>query len=137
MIYHFNRAKLKTDATREQIEEVLESMRNHGRMAPSVKSFVVGRDHGGDFDWAAMFVIDDLDGLWEYLTHPAVEQSDRIALPLVERLDVFDICDDDDPEMSAKIDQLHQRRNELKPGVSRLVADLPTYVGPAAEDTKG
>lgn len=63
MIYHINRAKAKAEVTPEQIEAALESWRNQGRSNPAVKSFMVGRDLGGDFDYSCVFVVEDLDGL--------------------------------------------------------------------------
>jgi hypothetical protein len=134
MIHHINRIKLKADAPSAQVEEALESLRNQGRQVSSVKSFVVGRDHGGDFDWGATYVIEDLDGLWEYLTHPATLNSDKVGLPVVERLDIFDISDDEDPELAAKIEELHRRRNELSPETQEMLADVPAYLGAGLED---
>ncbi|WP_340682414.1 Dabb family protein [Amycolatopsis coloradensis] len=63
MIYHGNRFTLRPDASPEQVEEALESLRSQGRVIPSVKSFVVGRDLGGDYEWGAVFAIEDLDGV--------------------------------------------------------------------------
>jgi hypothetical protein len=44
---------MKATATPEQIEAALESWRNQGGSNPAVKSFVVGRDHGGDYTYSA------------------------------------------------------------------------------------
>lgn len=88
-------------------------MRNQGRVIPAVKSFVVGRDYGGDFGWGGVFVIEDLDGYWEYLTHSAHARTDRIGMPLIEKYESYDITDDDDPQMGAKIADLHRRRLRL------------------------
>jgi hypothetical protein len=30
----------------------------------------IGQDHGGDYTYSAVFVVEDLDGLFAYLTHP-------------------------------------------------------------------
>src|SRR3954463_3512482 len=134
MIYHINRATLKATATPEQIETALESWRNQGRSTPAVKSFLVGRDHGGDFEYSAVFAVEDLDGLFAYLTHPSTFETDRIGLQLAERLDIFDISDDDDPELNSKIQELHRRRNELNPEVAAMIAEVPTFVGAGQED---
>lgn len=125
MIYHGMRMKAKAGVTQEQMAEALESMRNQGRVIPAVKSFVVGRDFGGDFDWGGVFVIEDLDGYWEYLTHPAHARTDLIGMPLVEKFDSYDITDDDDPEMGTKIADLHRRRYENDPVLAALVGKLP------------
>ncbi|MEU9241528.1 Dabb family protein [Streptomyces shenzhenensis] len=134
MIYHINRATVKATATPEQIEAVLESWRNQGRSNPAVKSFVVGREHGGDYTYSAVFVVDDLDGLFAYLTHPSTYETDHLGLNLGERLEIFDVSDDDDPELNAKIQDLHRRRNELNPQVARMLADVPSYTGAGVDD---
>ncbi|MFD5746501.1 Dabb family protein [Streptomyces sp. NPDC127033] len=115
MIYHSVRLKAKAGVTPEQIEEALESMRDQGRVIPAVKSFVVGRCFGGDYDCGGVFVIEDLDGYWEYLTHPAHAHADRIGTPLVEKYDWYDTVDDHDPQMGAKIADLQRRWSESAP----------------------
>lgn len=132
MIYHVIRAALKKSTTPEQAEAALESWRETGRSVPSVRSWVVGRDHGGDFEYGATFVFDDLDGMFEFLIHPATLRTDLIGLELIENMQIFDISDDDDPALSDRIADLHRRRNELSPEVSGLLADVPTYLGAGA-----
>ena len=134
MIYHINRAAMKATATPEQIEAALESWRTQGRSNPAVKSFIVGRDHGGDYAYSSVFVVEDLDGLFEYLTHPTTYQTDHLGLNLVERLEIFDVSDDDDPDLNAKIQELHRRRNELNPEVAGMLADVPAYTGSGVDD---
>ncbi|MFE2937670.1 Dabb family protein [Streptomyces sp. NPDC059255] len=109
MIYHSVRLKAKVGVTREQIDEALETMRDQGRNIPAVKSFVVGREFGGGFDCGGVFVIEDLDGYWEYLTHPAHARADRIGMALVEDYEWSDTVDDDDPLMGEKIADLQRR----------------------------
>jgi len=132
MIYHINRARMKAGAAPERVEAALESWRNQGRSVPSVESFVVGRDLGGDFEYSAVFAVADLDGLFAYLTHPATYETDRLGLDLVEELAIFDVSDDDDPELNAKIQELHRRRNELNPDAAVMLADVPVYRGAGA-----
>ncbi|WET81045.1 Dabb family protein [Amycolatopsis sp. QT-25] len=132
MIYHGNRFTLRADAPPEQVEEALESLRNQGRAIPSVKSFVVGRDFGGEYEWGAVFVIEDLEGYWEYLIHPAHRHTDRVGLPVVDKFMSYDITDDADPEMGAKIAALHQKRYDGDPELTRLVSGLGEYSGSAA-----
>lgn len=137
MIYHGNRFKLRADASPEQVEEALESLRNQGRSIPAVKSFVVGPDYGGEYEWGAVFVLEDLEGYWEYLIHPAHRNTDRIGLPLVEKFASFDITDDPDPEMAAKIAELHQRRYDSDPELVQLVSNLDEYSGSSAPGRHG
>ncbi|MFF1302687.1 Dabb family protein [Streptomyces sp. NPDC058307] len=108
MIYHINRVTTKATATPEQIEGVLESWRNQGRSNPVIKSFVVGRDHGGDYTYGAVFV--------------------------VEHREIFDVSDDDDPDLNAKIQELHRRRHELNPQIAGMLADVPTCTGSGVDD---
>ncbi|WP_033288901.1 Dabb family protein [Amycolatopsis jejuensis] len=136
MIYHGNRFTFKDGVSQEEIDSALESLRVQGRSIPSVRSFVVGRDHGGDFAYGAMFVIEDLAGYWEYLVHPAHRHTDRIGLPLLDRFTSFDITDDLDPEVAERIAELHQRRYDSDPELTRLVSDLGEYEGSAAPGSR-
>jgi hypothetical protein len=137
MIYHGNRFTLRADASPEQVEEALESLRNQGRVIPSVKSFVVGRDFGGEYEWGAVFVIEDLEGYWQYLIHPAHRNTDRVGLPVVDKFMSYDITDDEDPEMGAKIAALHQKRYDGDPELTQLVSGLSEYSGSAAPGKHG
>ncbi|MCP2266039.1 Dabb family protein [Promicromonospora thailandica] len=137
MIVHGNRFTFKPGTTPEALDEALESLRNQGRSIPSVRSFVVGRDFGGEYEWGATFVIDDLDGYWEYLIHPSHRHTDRVGLPLVDTFASFDITDDDDPEMEQKIAALHQRRYDADAELTQLVSDLGEYTGSAAPGRHG
>ncbi|MFR0355240.1 Dabb family protein [Streptomyces sediminimaris] len=128
MIYHINRVTMKATATPGQIEAALESRRNQGRSNPATKSLIVGRDHGGDYTYRAVFVVEGLDGLFACLTHPTTHQTDHLGLNLVERLEIFDVSDDD-PDLNAKIQELHRRRNELNPQIAGMLADVPTCIG--------
>ncbi|MFE8910511.1 Dabb family protein [Streptomyces globisporus] len=137
MIHHGIRFTVKPGVTTEQLEKALESLRNQGRVIPSVESFVVGRDFGGEYTWGATYVIEDIDGYWDYLIHPAHLHTDRIGLPLVDKFASFDITDDADPEIGTKIADLHQRRYDEIPDVADLVSDLPEYLGSAAPGPHG
>lgn len=129
MIYHHLRCVLKASVTDGQRDEILGSIQAQGREIGAVRHFIVGREIGGDFAWGATFVFDDLDGYWEYLTHPAHLRSDAIGLPLVDKLVTYDTTDDPDPEIGAKIAALHERRYAELPELAKLVRDLPSYTG--------
>lgn len=132
MIYHGVRMTIKPGVSPEKLEAALESLRNQGRVIPAVKSFIVGPEHGGDFEWGALYVIEDLDGYWEYLIHPAHAYSDEIGLPLVDRFESYDVVDDAEPEMGEKIAELHRRRFEGNAELTKLVTDLGSYSGSGA-----
>ncbi|KAA9108094.1 Dabb family protein [Microbacterium rhizomatis] len=130
MIFHINRLTYKTDVTPEEREAGLELLRRQGESIPAVKSFVVGPELGADFEYGAVFVIEDLDGYWEYLTHPAHFESEKSGLHLVERFEAFDTTDSDDPGMAAKIAALHRRSYEENPSIADLIAQVPDMVVP-------
>lgn len=121
MIYHINRMRTRADATPQQIEEALEVLREQGRVIPSVRSFTVGRHAGGEFDWGAVFVIADLDGYWEYLTHPAHLRSMRVGVQVCDRFEFSDVSDAG-PELGTRIDALQRRLLEQHPEAAAVVA---------------
>ncbi|MFD5828456.1 Dabb family protein [Lentzea sp. NPDC060358] len=132
MIYHGNRIKIKEGLEPATIEAALEVLHEQGRTIPSVKWFTVGREHGSEYDWSAIFAFEDLDGYWEYLGHPAHVRSERIGLPLMEKFESFDISDDPDPELGAKIADLQRRHLAADPQLAKLLGDLPEHVGSSA-----
>ncbi|GAA2751795.1 Dabb family protein [Amnibacterium kyonggiense] len=131
MIAHIVRMTLNAGASEDAKEAAFASLRNQGEVIPSVRSYVVGPDVGGDFEWGAMYVLDDLDGYWEYLKAPAHRHTDEIGLPLVDRFVSFDITDSTDPTIHQKIAELHRRRYAEDPGLTALVQALPSYDGSA------
>ena len=132
MIHHNIRFTVRPGTTPEQLDEALASLRNQGEVIPSVRTFLVGRDFGGEYEWGATFQIADLEGYWEYLVHPAHRHTDEIGLPLVDKFVSFDITDDPDPEAGDKIAALHQRRYDGDPALTELVSGLGRYEGSAA-----
>jgi len=134
MIFHINRLTLKPNVTEEQRRETLELMRQAGAANPAVRSFAVGRELGGDFEWGAVYVLEDLDGYWEYLTHPAHVRSEMKGIPLLARFEAFDITDSNEPEIRDKIAGLQRRNFAEHPEVAALVAQAPAFRVP---DGKG
>ncbi|EYT82071.1 stress responsive protein [Streptomyces sp. Tu 6176] len=132
MIYHHNRFAFKESVTAEQREEALASLRNQGESIDAVVRYVVGRDVGGPFEYGAVFVLEDLDGYWEYLMAPSHAHTDRIGLPLLETFVSYDTTDSDDPDIARKIAELHERRYAGDQVLTKLVADLPSYSGSSA-----
>ncbi|QFG24143.1 2Fe-2S iron-sulfur cluster binding domain-containing protein [Actinomadura sp. WMMB 499] len=104
MIYHGIRLTFTPEATPEQRTEVLESLREQGRDVPSVRSFAVGRDHGGDHEWGAVFVIEDLDGYRDFLERSARRRTGE-AGPVVDSVSSV-LTDDTDPATGARITEL-------------------------------
>jgi hypothetical protein len=133
VIYHGNRMKVRTDADPEEVARALDVVRAQGREIPSVKSFIVGREHG-EFDWSAVFVLEDLDGYREYLDHPAHRETERLGLRLMESLETFDITDDLDPEFPAKVAEIQRLHYAADPELTSLMSTLGSHTGPSAVD---
>jgi hypothetical protein len=135
MIFHVNRLTFKVDVTQEQRREGMDLLRQQGTAIDAVQSFVVGPELGADYEWGAVFVIEDLEGYWEYLTHPAHFRSEQMGLHLVERFEAFDVTDSEDPEMGGKISALHARSYAENPELARLVSQVPTFAVPDGTGT--
>ena len=127
MIFHVNRLTFRPEVTDQQRVEALDRLRRQGTDIDSVISWVVGPDIGGDYEWGAVFTIADLEGYWKYLVHPVHFASEKEGLPLVDRFVSFDITDDGDPEISARIAALHKRSYQENPELAQLVAEVPSF----------
>src|SRR5215469_17755424 len=134
MIFHINRMTFKAGIDEERRRACLDAAREAGAANPAVRSFAVGPELGGEFEWGAVYVVDDLDGYWEYLTHPAHVRSEMKGIPLLVRFEAFDITDSNDPEIGDKIAALQRRNFAEHPEVAALVAQAPAFRVP---DGKG
>src|SRR5262249_30263226 len=103
MIFHINRFTLNADLSEEQRRAGLELMRQAGAAKSAVQSYVVGPELGGEFEYSAIYVVEDLDGYWAYLTHPAHVRSEVEGIPLIEKFAAVDVSDSDDPDLGEKI----------------------------------
>jgi hypothetical protein len=134
MIFHINRATYKAGLSEEQRRAGLEMMRQVGATNPVVKSYVVGREYGGEFEYGAVYVVEDLDGYWQYLEHPAHVRLELTGMELIERFGAVDITDSDDPGLGEEIARLQVRHMEAHPEIAALVAQVPSFTVP---DGKG
>jgi hypothetical protein len=62
MIFHINQVTYKAGLSEEQRRAGLEMARQSGAANPAVKSYVVGPELGGEFEYGAVYVVEDLDG---------------------------------------------------------------------------
>jgi hypothetical protein len=114
----------------EQREAGLDWMRQAAAANPAVRSRVVRRELRGDFEWSAVYVVDDLDGYWEYLTHPAHVRSEMEGIAFLYKFEAIDVTDSDDPEISDKIAQLQARNYAEHPELAALVAQQASFTCP-------
>ncbi|WP_409463134.1 Dabb family protein [Amycolatopsis sp. GA6-003] len=137
MIYHSIRFALKPEVTPEEKTAVVAKMTELFTAIPAIKARVVGRDFGGKYELGAVLVLEDIEGYAEYMNHPAHLELDRVGLPLVEEFMSSDITDDPDPEIGAKIADVHRTRFENVPDIADLISGLAEYTGSAAPGKHG
>jgi hypothetical protein len=95
-----------------------------------VKSYVVGPELGGEFEICAVFVLEDLDAYWAYLTHPAHVRVELEGTPLLEKFASSDVSDSDDPQLGEKIAALQARNYQEHPDVAAVVAQAASFTVP-------
>jgi stress responsive alpha/beta barrel protein len=130
MIFHITRMAFKSGLSEEQRRACLDAARQAGAANPAVKSYVVGPELGGEFEYGAVYVVEDLDGYWAYLTHPAHVRSEMTGIPLLEKFAAIDVSDSDDPELGEKIAALQARNYQEHPEMAALVAQAASFTVP-------
>ena len=129
MIFHINRATYKADLSEEQRREGVEMLRQSGAN-PAVKSYVVGPELGGEFEYGAVYVVEDLDAYWAYLEFPAHVREELWGIPHLEKFAAIDVSDSGDPELAEKIAALQARHLQEHPEIAALVAQAASFTVP-------
>ena len=133
MIFHINLFNVKPGVSDEQREAGLDLMRQDAAN-PAVKSWIVGRVLGGEYEYAAVYVFEDLDGYDAYLNHPAHVREELWGISNLEKFAAIDVSDSDDPELGEKIAALQARNFEEHPDVAAVIAQAASFTVP---DGKG
>lgn len=136
MIFHVNRMSFKAGVSGEDKFHCIELLRKQGADIPAVKSYIVGAEFGADFEFGAIFVIEDLTGFWEYLTHPVHFETEKWGLPFIERFEVFDTTDSDDPTYGQQIAALQTRSYQENPELATLVSQIPSFNAAAESELR-
>src|SRR5262249_5617895 len=129
MIFHINRIAFKPGVSDEQREAGLELMRQSGAN-PVVKSYVVGPELGGEFEYGAVYVVEDLDGYWAYLEFPAHVRLELWGIPYLEKFAAIDVSDSEDPEFGAKVAALQARHQQEHPEIAAEIAQAASFTVP-------
>jgi hypothetical protein len=137
MIFHINRATYKADLSEEQRRAGVEMLRESGAANPAVKSYVVGPELGGEFEYGAVYVFEDLDGYDAYLNHPAHVREELWGIPHLEKFAAIDVSDSDDPELGEKIAALQARHLQEHPEVAALIAQAASFTVPDGKGSAG
>ncbi|NDK32777.1 Dabb family protein [Nesterenkonia haasae] len=132
MIYHCIRFSVKPDADPQEVATALGRMAEATSQITTATPLVFGPDIGGEYDYAGISTVETLEEYETMMNHPAHLEVDRIGLPLVDKFVSYDVTDDPDPAVAAKIAAIHQRRYENEPDIADLVGGLEDYTGSAA-----
>ena len=127
MIFHINLFTIKPGD--EQRDAGLDLMRQVGAN-PVVKSYVVGPALGGEFEYGAVYVVEDLDSYWAYLEFPAHVRLELWGIPYLEKFAAIDVSDSDDPELGAKIAALQARHQQEHPEIAAEIAQAASFTVP-------
>ena len=130
MIFHINLFTIKPGD--EPREKGLDLMRQVGAN-PAVKSYVVGPELGGEFEYGAVYVVEDLDSYWAYLEFPAHVRLELWGIPYLEKFAAIDVSDSDDPEFGEKIAALQARNFQEHPEVAAVVAQAASFTVPGGK----
>ena len=130
MIFHINLFTIKPGLSDEQREAGLEMLHQSGAANPAVKSYVVGPAFGGEFEYGAVYVVEDLDGYWAYLESPAHVHEELQGIPNLEKFAAIDVTDSDDPEIGKKIAALQARHLQEHPDVAAVIAQAASFTVP-------
>jgi stress responsive alpha/beta barrel protein len=130
MIFHINRATYKAGLSEEQRRAGVEMLRQSGAANPAVKSYVVGPELGGEFEYGAVYVFEDLDGYGAYLNHPAHVREELWGIPHLEKFAAIDVSDSDDPEFGEKIAAVQARHLQEHPEIAALIAQAASFTVP-------
>jgi hypothetical protein len=133
MIYHQIRISIREDAPKEQVDTAMNYLRRMGEELDVVEFFCVGRDFGGDFDYGAMYALKDIDAYKTYMLAPLHQETDRVGLPVVDNMISQDLTDDPDPDLGAKIAEIHSDRFAGDDTLRGLVGSLGSYEGSGTE----
>ena len=129
MIFHINRATYKSDLSEEQRRQGVEMLRRSGAN-PAVTSYVVGPELGGEFEYGAVYVVQDLDGYWAYLEFPAHVREELWGIPHLEKFAAIDVTDSEDPELGDKIAAVQARHQQEHPEIAAEIAQAASFTVP-------
>ena len=94
----------------------------------------MGPELGGEFEFGAVYVFEDLDGYDAYLNHPAHVREELCGISNLEKFAAIDVSDSDDLELSEKIAAVQARHLQEHPDVAALIAQAASFTVP---DGKG
>jgi hypothetical protein len=129
MIFHCIRFRLKDGVAQEDVKAALRQLHKMGKEIPTIQTYCVGRNVGGDFDYGATFVVKNIEDYKVYMHSPIHRKVDEIGLPLVENMMSYDITDDEDPTIAEQIATIHKERFAGDTPLADLIRGVKSYSG--------
>jgi hypothetical protein len=123
VIAHILRFRFKEETSEEEFDAAMEAFRRAGQV-PTISAAIVGRYAGNPadgFTHSAVYVLADLATLERFMYEPVHRDADFIVHPHMASMDAFDISDDDEPDLDAKIMDIQQRRLAADPELAELL----------------
>jgi hypothetical protein len=123
VIAHVLRFSFKEETSQEEFEAAMAAFRRTGQV-PTVSSAIVGRYAGNPadgFTHSAVYVFADLATLERFMYEPVHRDADFVVHPLMASMDGFDISDDDEADLAARIMDIQQRRITADPELAQLL----------------
>jgi Stress responsive A/B Barrel Domain len=127
MIVHVLRFRFKDGTAQEDIAACMEALQRVGRM-DSVSFAVIGQYAGPATDrytHSAAFALADIEAFHRYIYEPAHREADFIVHPHVTNFDVFDISDEENPDLSSEIAEIQQGRLAADRELASLISVRP------------
>lgn len=127
MIVNILRFSFKDGTTEEEKAEVLAAMRRTSTV-DSAAYGTVGQDlrlPDDGFTHTYCVGVEGLDALERYMHDPVHLAGDFVIIPHLGRLSALRLSDDPDPELSAKVMALHEKKVEMYPEWGQLLNSIP------------
>jgi len=127
MIVHVIRFRFKDGTAQEDVAACMEALQRVGQM-DSVSFAVIGQYAGPAADGythSAAYTLADLEAFHRYIHEPVHREADFIVHPHVTNFDAFDISDEDNPDLSAEIADIQQRRLAADRELTSLISTRP------------
>jgi Stress responsive A/B Barrel Domain len=123
VIAHVLRFSFKDGTSEEDFTAAMEAFRKAARAA-TVSFAVVGSYSGNPADGythSAIFGLADLETLERFMDEPAHREADFIVHPHMATFDGFDVSDEYDPDLEAKVMAIRRRRIAADPELAALL----------------
>jgi len=127
MIVHVLRFRFKDGTAAEDVAACMEALKKVGQM-DSVSFAAIGRYAGpaaDEYTHSSAYALADIDAFYRYMHEPVHREADFIVHPHVTNFDVFDILDEDNPDLSSEIADIQRRRLAADRELTRLVSSQP------------